>query len=231
MEEVSQNNYVGQRIGLFDILYECDYKSNDGHRLFRVKCSECGWETDVAFRNIKRMSKRCTHKGVSGNYINFSSFKWDNPKVGRIFHGITQRCYYSSNKTYRWYGAKGIGVCDEWLNNPKSFEDWAVSHGYKDGLTIDRIDSNKDYCPDNCRWVTPSDNSKYKSTTSYINVDGEIHTGRDWAAILALSTNIINKYIRTYGLDNTIEFIRRYRANPHLQKYRGQNIYALYMEN
>lgn len=231
MDEINQNNCVGKRIGLYDILYECDYKSNDGHRLFRIRCSECGWETNIAFRNIKRMGTRCTHKDVSEKYINFNSFKWDNPKLKYIFHGIKRRCYVSSDKSYHWYGAKGIKICDEWLSNPKSFEDWALSNGYQDGLTIDRIDSNKDYCPENCRWVTLEDNSKYKSSTSYINVDGEIHTGRDWAEILGLGTNRINTYMRTYGLDNTVEFIRRYRNNPNLQEYPTQNIYALYMCN
>ena len=53
MEEINQNNCVGKQIGLYKILYECDYKSKDGHRLFRIKCSECGRESDIAFKNIK----------------------------------------------------------------------------------------------------------------------------------------------------------------------------------
>lgn len=230
MEGINQNNCIGKRIGLFDILYECDYKSNDRHRLFRVRCSECGWETDIAFRHIKFMSTKCVHTGIGGNYIKFNECKWQNRKLENIFNGIKTRCYNPSAKAYRWYGAKGIKVCNEWLNNPISFEDWALSNGYQDGLTIDRIDSNKDYCPNNCRWVTPEDNSKYKSSTSYINVDGEIHTGKDWAKILGLGVNRINIYVRTYGLDNTVEFIRRYRNSPNRQEHSNESIYSLYMD-
>ena len=70
------------------------------------------------------------------------------------------------------YGGKGIRVCQEWLDNPELFEEWSLENGYEDNLTIDRIDSTKDYCPDNCRWVTLEDNAKYKSTTRVLDVDG-----------------------------------------------------------
>jgi hypothetical protein len=143
---------------------------------------------------------------------------------------MKDRCYNSNDKSYRWYGAKGIQIYDEWIENPKSFEDWAVENGYDDSLTIDRINENKDYCPENCRWVTLEDNSKYKSSTSLISVDGETHTGRDWAQVLGLGVNTINMYVRKYGLYNTIEFIRRYKKNPTLKpKLKNQSYYSLYM--
>lgn len=157
--------------------------------------------------------------------------KWSNSRIGRIFRDMKQRCYNKNGKDYRWYGAKEIKVCDEWLNNPKSFEEWALNNGYADELTIDRIDENKDYSPDNCRWITNIQNSKYKSTTFIINVDGEIHTGKDWSKILGFGVNTINKYIKKYGLDNTIEFIKRYLKNPELRLSisGNKNIYNLYM--
>ena len=139
------------------------------------------------------------------------------------------RCYNSNKKDYRWYGANGIQVCQEWLNNPQAFEMWAIENGYADNLTIDRIDENKNYCPDNCRWVTAGENSKYKSTTSLINVDGIDHTGRDWSKLLGFGPNLINKYVRVYGLENTIEFIRRYMAHPELKPNPRQNYYNAYM--
>ena len=115
-------------------------------------------------------------------------------------------------------------------NNPKLFEEWSLQNGYTDELTIDRIDEDKDYSPDNCRWIPNVDNTKYKSTTSVINVDGEVHTGKDWSKILGLGTNTINTYVRKYGLYDTIEFIKRYMANPNLKPFnRNQSIYSVYM--
>ena len=67
---------------------------------------------------------------------------------------MKQRCYNKNKDNYKWYGGRGISVCDEWLNNFMSFYDWSINNGYKDGLKIDRIDVNKNYCPENCRFIT-----------------------------------------------------------------------------
>lgn len=115
-----------------------------------------------------------------------------------IFLGIKSRCYNQNDHSYKFYGAKGIRVCEEWLSDPSSFERWALSCGYTDGLTIDRMKEKSDYSPDNCRWVTNNDNAKYKSTTNLIEVNGEVHTGHDWASICGIGTNVINTYLRTY---------------------------------
>lgn len=153
-------------------------------------------------------------------------------RIKRIFKLMKQRCYNPNNKDYRWYGAKGIKICDEWLNNSKLFEEWAFNNGYTDNLTIDRKDENKDYCPENCQWITRNDNAKYKSTTSLICVDGEVHTGKEWSHLLNLGPNLINRYIQKYGLNNTVEFIRRYKSNPNLQRfYMTQSYYELYMRD
>ena len=142
---------------------------------------------------------------------------------------MKSRCYNKEDKNYRWYGAKGIKICDEWLDNPKAFEEWAMNHGYSDNLTIDRKDENKNYCPENCTWVTLENNSKYKSTTSLVEVDGEIHTGREWSEKLGLGINVINTYIRKYGEKNTKEFIRCYLNNPGCKPKNAQSYYDLYI--
>jgi len=76
-----------------------------------------------------------------------------------VLNGMKTRCENPNSTAYKWYGAKGVKVCPEWKDFAV-FRDWAMSHGYKQGLTIDRIDPDGDYCPDNCRWITRSENSK-----------------------------------------------------------------------
>ena len=122
---------------------------------------------------------------------------------------MKNRCYNSNCKDYKRYGKKGIKIYDEWINNPLSFEEWALSNGYNDGLTIDRIDENKDYCPENCRWITLEDNSKWKSTTNKIEVNGITDSGRGWSKRLGYGVNYINKYIKNNGIDKTVEFIQK----------------------
>lgn len=229
MSKTNEKTIVGTRIGIYDVLYECDDRANDGHKLYHVQCVECGWETNMQKAHINR-AKQCNHVGLGGVYTSTTSdFIWNNKRLQGIFKGMKRRCYNSSCKDYRWYGDQGIKICDEWLHNPKLFEEWALSNGYADDLTIDRKDENKDYCPENCHWITLENNTRYKSTTVLIDVDGEIHTGREWADTLGVGTNVINTYIRKYGLENTIEFIRRYKANPNLKRKSHQSYYNLYM--
>ena len=93
-------------------------------------------------------------------------------------------------------------------------------------MTIDRRDESKDYCPENCRWIPLKDNAKYKSTTSLITANNETHTGKDWAKILGFGENIINTYVRMYGVENTINFIETYlmqKARNALVDYYGIN--------
>ena len=218
---------IGTRIGIFDVLYECDHKSNDGHRLYHVKCVECGHEADIQKRHIY-IPTACTHLGINGTHKQYN-YVWTNKRIGNIFSGMKRRCYNPNDKSYDRYGGRGIKICDDWMDNPKSFEEWALSNGYNDKLTINRKNENENYCPENCEWITLEDNAKYKSTTSLINVDGEMHTGKDWARLFGFGENIINKYVRNYGLDNTIEFIRRYKINPTLKPKHKQSYYNLYM--
>lgn len=206
-----KEDLINQTIGIFTILYECEKRTNDGHKKYHVKCSICGWEADMEKKYICK-TKKCKHKNLGGNYI--SQQKWENKKLQHVFAGMLQRCYNPNDKSYHWYGAKNIKVCSEWTKDPLSFERWALENGYKDGLTIDRKDSNKDYCPENCRWVTLEENSKYKSTTKILEVDGICHTGADWSKILNLSNSAINKMLQKYPKEQVKEFIRRRLNDP-----------------
>jgi len=71
---------------------------------------------------------------------------------------MKQRCYNPNNRSYKTYGGRGIKVCDEWRDNFMAFHDWAIANGYEEGLTIDRIDNDGDYEPNNCRWITLQEN-------------------------------------------------------------------------
>ena len=229
---MENDNHVGETYGIYTLIEFLNEKDKYGHYLYKGKCKICGYETVRPFSHFSAPSaitNNCKHLDRNGNYYNFNKYNWSNERIGSIFNGIKDRCYNKNNKSYKWYGEKGIKICKEWIDNPKLFEIWALSNGYEDNLTIDRIDENKDYCPENCRWVSNSDNAKYKSTTSLIEVDGETHTGKDWAKILGFGPNLINNYIRKYGLENTIEFIKRYRVNPIFKPKGNQSYYDLYM--
>ncbi len=86
-----------------------------------------------------------------------------------IYYGMKQRCYNPNNQHYKWYGGKGITICNEWLddNGLQRFIEWSLNNGYEENLSIDRVNPNGNYAPDNCRWVTPSVNSLLAHSKMY----------------------------------------------------------------
>lgn len=121
-------------------------------------------------------------------------------KLYHVYHGMLQRCYNSNNPKWNIYGGKGIKVCDEWISDYEIFKEWAYNNGYKDGLTIDRIDSNKNYEPSNCQWITLSENSvksnigKHKNHTKI----GKIVSIKDNKCFVF---NNIKRFANMYGLN------------------------------
>lgn len=83
-------------------------------------------------------------------------------KLYNVWKSMKRRCYNSSYKYYKDYGARGITICDEWLHHFKQFYDWSMNNCYQEGLTIDRIDNDKGYSPDNCRWITNGEQQNNK---------------------------------------------------------------------
>lgn len=81
-------------------------------------------------------------------------------KLHNIWRAIKARCFNANTNRYKYFGGRGITICSEWKDNYKAFKFWAILSGYRDGLTIDRIDSNGNYKPENCQWMTKSDHSK-----------------------------------------------------------------------
>lgn len=213
---------------IIDVL---DKKDKYGHWTYVAECKLCGYKKYSHYGGIKKdRAGICTHLNVNGKYAKYGTL-WNNKRIQSIFSSMKERCYSDSCDDYVRYGGRGISICDEWLDDPLSFETWALNNGYQDNLTIDRINVDGNYCPENCRWITLAENSKYKSTTLLINVDGEIHTGRDWSKKLGFSNHIITDYIRRYGMANTVEFIKRFQSNPELERKSGQSYYELYMNN
>ena len=105
------------------------------------------------------------------------------------------RCLNPKSVSFPNYGGRGIGICTEWLEF-KNFHEWAMSSGYADGLQIDRIDNDGDYCPENCRWVTSLENQRNTRRTRMITIRGRTQTASEWIKESGVSKSTFYGWLR-----------------------------------
>ena len=120
---------------------------------------ECGVEIEMTTSQLlsgKTKSCGCLH------IQRITKHGFSSSKIFRAWSNMKQRCYNPNNPMYRWWGAKGVKVCDAWLNNFESFYKWSIENGYREDLTIDRINPFGNYEPSNCRWITLSEQAYNK---------------------------------------------------------------------
>lgn len=117
------------------------------------------------------------------------------------------RCYYPSTNQYKNYGGKGIKVCDEWqhIEGFINFYNWAMENGYDETLTLDRIDNNKDYCPENCRWETRKNQSNHRTNNVFYTFNGETKTSKQWCDEYNINqTTFIDRLKRGWTLEQAL---------------------------
>jgi len=115
-------------------------------------------------------------------------------RLCKIYYGIRKRCLNPKSIGYKYYGGKGIKICEEWLdkkNGSIRFIEWANKNGYKEDLTIDRIDPNGDYCPENCRWITSKAQNNNRTSNILYSYKGETHNINEWCEILGLNYSTV----------------------------------------
>lgn len=120
--------------------------------------------------------------------------------LAMVLCGMRKRCYSPTSNCYKNYGGRGITVCDEWMgkDGQKNFYEWAIANGYRKGLTIDRINNDGNYTPENCRWATIKTQAYNRSTNSYITIKGKTQTVAEWADEIGISRGAMQNRLR-YG--------------------------------
>lgn len=110
-----------------------------------------------------------------------------------IWEGMKARCLNPKSASYKRYGARGITICNDWLEDFVKFKDWALANGYSENLTIDRIDNNGNYCPENCRWATPKEQAQNRSSNTYVNFKGKKICITELSRILNIPLTTLNR--------------------------------------
>lgn len=135
-------------------------------------------------RNGEIKSCGCMKKELSGEKNRKHGMR--KTRLYRIWQGIIQRTTNKNNSEYCDYGGRGIEVCTEWRSDFESFKKWSYENGYSDNLTIDRIENEKGYSPENCRWITQKNNCRNKRNNHCLTYKGETKTIAEWAEITGI---------------------------------------------
>lgn len=199
---------IGKIIGCMQIIGLVELEHTNGVK-YKCKCVECGEEHDYTWGDLNELkSQKCFHINRY-NIHRQPMYSWENRRIGDIYRGMFVRCYNkeAAGKNWKNYGGKGIKVCQEWTENPLSFQDWALSHGYTDELTIDRIDSDKDYCPENCQWISLAENVR-RAGQKLLTVDDKTMNLSEWSIYINKNPQTVGYYYRKYGEEYTIQYIK-----------------------
>lgn len=185
---------LGQRFGRLVVIDSAPNKKCKGGQtktVWKCKC-DCGNFCYVTTQELRK-----------GDTVSCGCYASEQKKIRSIIHGqrysrpykiwsdMKARCFNPKENGYHNYGGRGITVCDEWLDSFENFYDWVKQSNYKDNLTLDRIDTNGNYCPENCRWSTKEEQANNTRRNFYIKYNEETHTLAEWGRILNVPPGLI----------------------------------------
>lgn len=170
------NNKNGQ--SMWNCLCDCGNQCIVcGSHLLNGNTKSCGCYKNELIGNRRRIHGQCKSR------------------LYNIWENMKHRCLNSKASNYNNYGGRGITICNEWCDSYETFSKWALNNGYDDSLFIDRIDNNKGYCPDNCRWATRLMQNRNQRSNHRITYQNETHTLSEWAEIKGLSRSCLDTRI------------------------------------
>ena len=155
---------------------------------------DCGNTTEVSTKKLT--SKNTKSCGCLREELH-KTHGLSDTKLFNVWSGMKQRCYNATTSNYKDYGGRGIKMCDEWLNDFKVFYDWAMENGYEDGLSLDRIDVDGNYEPNNCRWTNDYIQVHNRRLDKLYTYNGKTMSVRDWCKEIGFYWSLFDKKYHT----------------------------------
>lgn len=216
---------TGQKFGRLTALYRLHNYHKTG--TWWLCICDCGNLKEVNLRNLQNSNtKSCGCLIKAGNHRTHDK---TGTRLYQIWNGMKQRCYDKHADNYNRYGGRGIVVCDEWKDNFMSFYDWSIVNSYNDTLTIDRIDNNKGYSPNNCRWITLRQQANNRRSNTNIKYDKYNYNITQWGKILNLSHSVLSH--RHHNNYDVVEMLTKRTDDKYLYPYQVKILADLYEYN
>lgn len=197
------NDLTGKRFGRLEVIGVHD---NGNRKTYYVCQCDCGNVKVIrADALVGGMTKSCGCLKKEQDKINLTanhSHKMSGTRLYEIWQGMKSRCYKKHDASYHRYGGRGITVCDEWLNDFKTFYDWATNNGYNDKLTIDRIDNNGNYEPKNCRWSTMKEQCNNRNSNINITIGNTTKNLMQWCEIFNVDYKTVYARYQRNGFES-----------------------------
>lgn len=202
---------TGQKFGKLTVIKRVE-NSKWNETRWLCKC-ECGNETIVNYGKLAY--KHTTSCGCYAKELFINNVSKHNLRKTRLYNiwaNMKQRCFNKNNKFYNRYGGRGITICNEWENDFKNFYDWSIKNGYKDNLTIDRINNDGNYEPANCRWVDNKTQSNNRNNNVILEYNNEKHNIKEWCEIMNITKSALNHRLkRGWDLEKALTTPQRNR--------------------
>ena len=207
-------NLIGQRFGKLVVINRAD-NSKSGKSKWLCRC-DCGKEKIIFSTNLVRgltHSCGCINKSVVSERMR--KHLLSGHRLYKIWTDMKKRCSNPSCKSFANYGGRGIQVCPDWNNHFQLFYTWSLLNGYDDNLSLDRIDVNGNYHPNNCRWVDKLTQANNCRTNHYLTFNGKTQTIAEWARELEVSDSVIRQRLSQLGWS-----VEKTLSTPLLKSYK-----------
>lgn len=173
-------NVIGRKFGKLTVVERLP-KNSHGEAVWRCIC-DCGNEHMATSHNlIYGVSKQCKECKIAQIAQSNTKHNCKPKRLHEIWTNMKTRCHNPNYELYNRYGGRGITICDEWEKSFNEFRDWALKSGYADDLTLDRIDNDGNYCPENCKWSTRTEQANNRHTNRILVLDGIKDTMANWS--------------------------------------------------
>lgn len=193
---------IGKRFGRLVVIDKASpiKEGTQGRLRPAVLCRcDCGDEKVVRISSLMRGAcKSC------GCYARESASKrlfkhgMAHSRLFSIWNGMIDRCHKRFSISYKNYGERGISVCKEWREDFSAFHQWAINNGYKENLTIDRIDNNKGYEPTNCKWSSHKEQARNRRSNHFVAFNGVTKTITEWSELVGIKSDTIWRRIKEW---------------------------------